>query len=35
MSAGHLCKWTQNRRWWWWWWTGGQKLSKNATYSAL
>jgi len=19
MSAGHLCKWTQNRRWWWWW----------------
>jgi len=26
MSAGHLCKWTQNwwrrrRRWWWcWWW---------------
>ena len=18
MSAGHLCKWTQNRRWWWW-----------------
>jgi len=29
MSAGHLCKWTQNRRrrrrrrrwWWWWWWT--------------
>jgi len=20
MSAGHLCKWTLNRRWWWWWW---------------
>ena len=20
LSAGHLCKWTQNRRWWWWWW---------------
>ena len=19
MSAGHLCKCTQNRRWWWWW----------------
>jgi len=19
MSTGHLCKWTQNRRWWWWW----------------
>ena len=21
MSAGHLCKWTQNRRRWWWWWS--------------
>ena len=30
MYAGHLCKWTQNRRWWWWWWTSWSDVVLEA-----
>ena len=32
MPAGHLCKWTQYRRWYWWWWCPVRlRCLKNST----